>query len=658
MKRSLLTPANPHLPDRRFLSFVFPALLLVLLLASLDQTILSAALPTIAGEFGGLEHLSWIVTAYMLASTAVSPIYGKIGDLYGRKIVLQAAIVLFLLGSILCGASQSMGELIAFRAIQGLGGGGLIVTTMAAVGDVIPPRQRGRYQGYFGAVFGVSTVVGPLIGGFLVEHLSWRWIFYVNLPLGILAFAALAWAFPRTGTSDRHEIDYPGALLLASTLTGLVLLTSLGGTVLPWRSGGTVGLALLSLASLMAFLFVERRAKEPLLPLSLFRNPVFAVSSAIGFIVGLSLFGAVTYLPLYLQVVKGVDPATAGLQITPMMGGVLFSSIISGRIISRYGRYKMFPIAGTAVMTLGLFLLSRLDVETPAMVASAYMLVLGLGLGMVMQVLVLAVQNAVSYTDLGVATSGTMLFRSVGGSIGVSLFGALFASNVMRLLASSGAEVPVFPEPAAIQALPDALRAAYLDAFASALQPVFLIAASLAAIAFLLSLVLKEMPLRETTRPSDIADTFAMPRDPKSIAEAEKIMAILARRENRSIWYEGVARELQVSLPPNALWLLGRLCEIDETKAQEAISTAWRDDRDLISEGIRVLAAAGYVCVLDDGSLPTLTEKGRSLYDRLVEIRRRDLARLLALWSPEKHNELQQLVTQLAGSFVAKPPGK
>src|SRR5947207_39729 len=380
--------------------------MLVILLASLDQTIVATALPTIVGDLGGLQHLSWVVTAYLLASTVTGPIYGKLGDLYGRKIVLQTAIVIFLIGSALCGLAQSTLELIAFRAVRGLGAGGLLVTTVAVVGDVIPPRERGRYQGLFGAVFGVSTVIGPLLGGFFVDNLSWRWIFYVNLPVGVVALGVIGAVFRARAQHVRHSIDYAGGALLASGLTCIVLFTSLGGTTLAWGSAASVALLAGGIALLASFLLVERRAPEPILPLALFRNRTFAVSSGIGFIIGLALFGSVTYLPIYLQIVKGKSPTSSGLQLTPMMAGLLVTSIASGRLISRFGRYRPFPIAGTAVLTVGMVLLSRLSLHSSASAASLYMLVVGLGLGMVMQVLVLAVQNAVEYRFMGVATSG------------------------------------------------------------------------------------------------------------------------------------------------------------------------------------------------------------------------------------------------------------
>src|SRR5215467_6952158 len=390
--------AEPREPEhQQRVRLIFAALLLVLLLASLDQTIVSTALPTIVGDLGGINHLSWVVTAYLLASTIVTPLYGKLGDLYGRKLILQVAIVLFLVGSALCGISQNMPELIAFRALQGLGGGGLMVTTTATVGDLVPPRDRGRYQGLFGGVFGVSTVIGPLIGGFFVDHLSWRWIFYINLPIGGVALAVIAVAFRSRADRLRHTIDYLGAALLAGGLSAVVLFTSLGGTTYAWGATPMLVLAVLGVVLLVLFVLVERRAAEPILPLALFENRTFVVTSAIGFIIGVALFGSVTYLPLYLQIVRGHSPTESGLLLTPLMVGVLLTSITSGYIISRTGRYRPFPIVGTAVAAIAVFLLSRLAVSTPGWLSALYMLVLGLGLGMVMQVLVLAAQNAVPY---------------------------------------------------------------------------------------------------------------------------------------------------------------------------------------------------------------------------------------------------------------------
>jgi len=407
--------AAPTALGHRQILIAFSGLVLAMLLAALDSTIVSTALPTIVSEMGGLEHLAWVVTGYLLAQTIVTPVYGKLGDLYGRKIVMQSAIVLFLIGSVLCGLSQNMTQLILFRAIQGLGGGGLVVTTQAVVGDIVPPRDRGRYQGIFGAVFGLSSIAGPLLGGYFTTHLSWRWIFYINLPVGIAALVVLAVTLPSASRRVARAIDYAGAGLLAVVLSSITLLSDLGGTMYPWSSAMSIGLIAVSVLSLVLFAVVERNATEPVLPLHLFRQRTFVVTSVVGLIVGFALFGSVTYFPLYLQVVKGVSPTGSGMQMVPMMGGMLVTSIMSGQLISRTGRYKIFPVLGTAVMTVGLFLLSRLTPESTNATASLLMLILGVGLGMVMQVLVIAVQNDVDYRDLGVATSGATLFRLIGG---------------------------------------------------------------------------------------------------------------------------------------------------------------------------------------------------------------------------------------------------
>src|SRR6476620_7149617 len=458
----------------------FGALMLVMLLASLDSTIVSTALPTIVGDLGGISQLAWVVTAYLLTSTIATPLAGKLGDLYGRKIVLQGALVVFLVGSALCGLAHDMTQLILFRGVQGIGGGALMVSTQAVIGDVVSPRERGRYAGLMGAVFGISTVVGPLVGGLIVDHLSWQWIFYVNLPIGIVAFVVLQLVLQASTRKVEHAVDYVGMALLAGGLTSLVLYTSLGGTTYGWWSTPMIALLAASIVLSIAFVLVEHTAAEPLVPLYLFRNRVFSVASVVGFMVGIALFGSVTYIPLYLQIVKGASPTASGLQMLPLMAGVLVASIGSGQLITRSGRYKVFPIVGTALMVVGLLLLSRLDVTTSTLLADAYMLVLGLGLGFVMQVLVLAVQNAVSYENLGVATSTATLFRSMGGTIGVPIFGAIFANHLAKNLGrvlppEILAKLPERLGPSQIDALPAAVREPYVAAYVAAIRPMFLI---------------------------------------------------------------------------------------------------------------------------------------------------------------------------------------
>jgi EmrB/QacA subfamily drug resistance transporter len=493
----------PDLSHRRVL-IIIGALMLGMLLAALDQTIVSTALPTIVADLHGASHLSWIVVAYLLAATVSTPLWGKLGDQYGRKFFFQTAIVIFLCGSICSGLSHSMIELIAFRALQGLGGGGLMVGTQAIVGDIVSPRERGRYQGLFGAVFGVASIAGPLLGGVFVEQLSWRWIFYINIPIGAVALAVIASQVPGHLRRVHHVIDYLGTVVLILAASCLVLFTSLGGTTYPWSSATIVALGVAGAVLVGIFAVVERRAIEPVLPLHLFANRAFSVTSVVGFIVGFAMFGAITYLPAFFQIVRGESPTISGLQLLPLMVGMLIVSIGSGQIISRSGRYRVFPIIGTGLITIGLLLLSRMGIGTSSDLQAIYMLVLGMGLGAVMQVLVLIVQNAVPYPELGVATSGATFFRSIGGSFGAAIFGAIFSNvlvgNLVRHL--KGAKLPPglttsSVTPASLDTLSAAARHGYVAAYAQSIQVVFVIAAPIGLIAFFASWLIPHVELRK-----------------------------------------------------------------------------------------------------------------------------------------------------------------
>ncbi len=432
------SPGDGALPGlgRRRILLIIGALMCGMLLAALDQTIVSTALPTIVGDLKGGSHIAWVITAYLLATTVSTPLWGKLGDQYGRKVFFQAAIVIFLIGSVLSGLSNSMVMLIAFRALQGLGAGGLMVGAQAIVGNIVSPRERGRYQGLFGAVFGLASVVGPLLGGVFVDNLTWRWIFYINIPIGAIALVVVALQVPGKLRRVHHTIDYLGTVLLSLAATSLILLTSLGGTTYPWASAPIYLLGVAGAALIGAFVLAERRAVEPILPLHLFRTRVFSVTSVVGFVVGFGMFGAITYLPAFFQVVRGISPTVSGLYLLPLMAGMLVVSIASGQVIARTGKYRFFPIAGTALITVGLYLLSLMSPSSSTLTDSLSMLVLGMGLGGVMQVLVIIVQNGVPHSELGVATSGATFFRSIGGSFGTAIFGAIFANVLVGNLAS------------------------------------------------------------------------------------------------------------------------------------------------------------------------------------------------------------------------------
>jgi EmrB/QacA subfamily drug resistance transporter len=499
-------PTAGQLAAKREIKLVLPGLLLAILLAMLDQLIVGTALPRIVGDLGGVAHLSWVVTAYVLAATVTTPLYGKLGDLYGRKKLFLTSIVIFLAGSALSGLAQSMTQLIAFRALQGLGAGGLMVGAIAILGELVSPRERGKYMGYIMAVMMVATIGGPLAGGFITDNFSWRWVFYINLPIGGVAFAYLARVLRLPANRTEHQVDYAGAGLLAVAATAIVLLTTWGGTQYAWGSSRILGLAVLGLAATVAFLVVEARATEPMLPLYLFRNRNFSLVAGLSFLVGLAMFGAITFLPLYQQTVQGASATVSGLLLTPMMLGVMVTSILAGQFTSRTGRYKALPIAGSVGMGVGMFLLTMLGPGTTRVTSGLFFVVLGLGMGLLMQTTSLMAQNSVELKDIGVASSSRLFFQQIGGSIGVSVFGAIFARRLAESIHASepGANVQVSGgqfNPATVLKLPPAIRHDVFVAIAHAIDGVFVWAVPAMAVAFVVALFIKEIPLRGRADP-------------------------------------------------------------------------------------------------------------------------------------------------------------
>ncbi len=663
--------APPQLGRRQIL-VVMTGLMLGMFLAALDQTIVATALPTIAGDLHSLSRLAWVVTAYLLASTVSTPLWGKLGDQYGRKIFFQAAIVIFLIGSALAGLSQTMTELIIFRAVQGIGGGGLMVGAQTIIGDVVPPRERGRYQGFFGAVFGVTSVVGPLIGGFFVDNLSWRWVFYVNLPIGVIALIVVAAVLPSRRNRDRHTIDYLGTIMIGGAASSLVLLTSLGGVTYPWGSGPIITLGAAAVAFIVGFVVVERRAAEPVLPLHLFRQRVFAAAGAIGFVVGFAMFGALTYLPQYFQIVKGVSPTISGLRLLPLMAGLLLTSIGTGQLITRRGRYKVFPVFGTAILTIGLYLLSHLTPFTGTLFSSLGMFLLGVGIGATMQVLVIAVQNAVDYSDLGAATSGTTFFRSIGGSFGTSVFGAIFdhvlpgniTSALHGLALPPGISITSGASPAALARLPAPIHAALVSGYSASIRTVFLAAVPVGAVAFALTWTLKELPLRKTAGAVDQADRLAPTSRPTirtSDEEMRRAVSTLLVRQRRREVYADIVAKADLALSPRAGWLLLRLGEHQgESRAilARCLSISVAD----LSTRMTDLVQAGFVTPGADGADGTdeLTTSGQAAYASILAASEDRIAVLLEGWHPQQHPRLLELLARITHDLAASDerPGR
>ena len=502
---------------------ILSGLMTGMLLAALDQTIVSAALKSIVEDFNGLDHYTWVVTAYLLTSTASTPLYGKISDLYGRRIVFQFAIVTFLIGSFLAGAATDMTQLIATRALQGLGAGGLMALTFVIIGDIVPPRERGRYQGYFGAVWGLSSVAGPLLGGFfsgqdqILGIAGWRWIFYINIPFGIAALAITSAVLHIPRVKREHSIDYVGALLMVASVSSILLCVSVYGPSRGWTSPRAI--ITLTAGVLLALLFLrwESQATEPILPLYLFKNHTFNITSILGFIIGAGMFGALIMLPLYLQVVKGDSPSAAGLKLIPLMLGIVSSSIFSGKYITKHGKYKIFPVAGTVLITTGLLLMITLSTETPFWQLSIFAILIGLGLGLTMQTLVIALQNSIDFKDMGVATTSNTFFRSLGSVFGAAVFGSILTNRVTHYLQSDFANLAqttpaamkdfdpgilesVTSNTSVLQGLPEIIQNTVLNSFVNSFHVVFMAAAPLTAIGFICAMKLREQPLRSNAQ--------------------------------------------------------------------------------------------------------------------------------------------------------------
>jgi EmrB/QacA subfamily drug resistance transporter len=649
---------------------VFVAVLLGMLLAALDQTIVSTALPTIVSDLGGAGHLSWVVTAYLLAETVSTALVGKFGDIFGRKNMFLASVVVFIVGSFFCGFANSMLWLILFRAVQGLGAGGLMVTSSALIADVIPLRERGKYQGMLGSVFGVVTVIGPLLGGLFVDHLTWRWAFYVNVPVAVVVIAVAVPTIPAIRRAGKVVVDYLGIILVSLGASGLTLVTSWGGNTYAWNSPTIIGTAAGSVVALILFVLVERRAKEPVLPTRLFRNPVFSVGGTLAFLVGFAMLGGITYMPTFLQYVDGTSATTSGIRMLPLVIGLLLTSIISGTLVSRTGRYKIFPILGSVFTGAGLYLLSLMDEHTNIVISSLYMFVLGIGIGLSMQVLVIAVQNTVDYADLGVATSGVTFLRTLGSSFGVAVFGSFYSNQLTPNLATALRAHPLPPgippaivtSPAGLHKLPTAVSAPIVHAYAQSLQVVFLTAVPVAALSLLLALFLKEVPLRGTSRATatDLGEGFAMPTVPDKDAKLEQAIAALLRKETIPMSSAALAHSTATLDEADAWCVMQIHLQRRQRKPTtlQAIAERVRVPWQVLAPAFNRAVNGGYVAD-GPGNGYSLTNIGEAEFGKLSAGWQEWVVERLADWNPEIEADLPAALARLGRRlFDEEPTGR